>query len=511
MADPGDLTEHMLGEFKVLRRLGRGATADVYLAEQTSKRRYVAIKVLRADLHSTEGAKLLQRFRQEARAAGGLVHPNVVRIYALGEESGVHYIAQEYVQGQNLQSYLANEGRPSLPQCLHIMKCVALALQTAAEGGVVHRDIKPDNILITHKGEIKVTDFGLAQLAQGDQDLNLTQVGTTLGTPMYMSPEQVKGSRIDHRSDIYSLGVTCYHMFSGRPPFTGDSPIAVAMKQVNEQPQPLKKKRPELPSALCTMIHKMMAKGVDDRYQTAVAVLRDLKLVTEKLAARSSGQSAAAAAEPAEPPPKPAKSSRQSAASSPPERPQSITRSTAPLGSGPAWMPGVGDGQSGPSARERALTEAKRVEDDDDEGFQLRGPATEFEEMDLTPMVDVTFLLLIFFMITASFSIQKTIQVPPPDPEKQGAAQSVQSLEDLEVDSIIVEIDEDNVIIVDDDPVADPTALVELFEKKMTEEQKNELVLEAAAAALHDTVVQVIDAANDVNIQKIRLVTRTGE
>ena len=303
MADPGDLTEHMLGEFKVLRRLGRGATADVYLAEQTSKRRYVAIKVLRADLHSTEGAKLLQRFRQEARAAGGLVHPNVVRIYALGEESGVHYIAQEYVQGQNLQSYLANEGRPSLPQCLHIMKCVALALQTAAEGGVVHRDIKPDNILITHKGEIKVTDFGLAQLAQGDQDLNLTQVGTTLGTPMYMSPEQVKGSRIDHRSDIYSLGVTCYHMFSGRPPFTGDSPIAVAMKQVNEQPQPLKKKRPELPSALCTMIHKMMAKGVDDRYQTAVAVLRDLKLVTEKLAARSSGQSAAAAAEPAEPPP----------------------------------------------------------------------------------------------------------------------------------------------------------------------------------------------------------------
>ena len=174
-------------------------------------------------------------------------------------------------------------------------------------------------------------------------------------------------------------------------------------------------------------------------------------------------------------------------------------------------MPGVGDGQSGPSARERALTEAKRVEDDDDEGFQLRGPATEFEEMDLTPMVDVTFLLLIFFMITASFSIQKTIQVPPPDPEKQGAAQSVQSLEDLEVDSIIVEIDEDNVIIVDDDPVADPTALVELFEKKKTEEQKNELVLEAAAAALHDTVVQVIDAANDVNIQKIRLVTRTGE
>ena len=509
MADPGDLTEHMLGEFKVLRRLGRGATADVYLAEQTTKNRYVAIKVLRADLHSTEGAKLLQRFRQEARAAGGLVHPNVVRIYALGEEGGVHYIAQEYVQGQNLQSYLANEGRPSLPQCLHIMKCVANALQAAVEGGVVHRDIKPDNILITHKGEIKVTDFGLAQLAQGDQDLNLTQVGTTLGTPMYMSPEQVKGSRIDHRSDIYSLGVTCYHMLSGRPPFTGDSPIAVAMKQVNEEAVPLKKKRPELPKALCTIVHRMMAKSVDDRYQNAVALLRDLKQVTEKLAGRQAAK--ASAAEPETAKAQRPTSSGEDASSSRPVKPQSMARGTATAGTGPAWMQTGSQEAAGPSARERALLEAKRVDDDDDEGFTLRGPTTEFEDMDLTPMVDVTFLLLIFFMITASFSIQKTIQVPPPDPEKQGAAQSVQSLEDLEVDAIIVEIDEDNAIVVDDDPVDDPAALPQLFEQKMTAEQKNELVLEAASAALHDTVVQVIDAANDVNIQRIRLVTRSGE
>ncbi|MEO1994291.1 MAG: biopolymer transporter ExbD, partial [Planctomycetaceae bacterium] len=418
-------------------------------------------------------------------------------------------IAQEDVQGQNLQSYLANEGRPSLPQCLHIIKCVATALQTAVEGGVVHRDIKPDNILITHKGEIKVTDFGLAQLAQGDHDLNLTQVGTTLGTPMYMSPEQVKGSRIDHRSDIYSLGVTCYHMLAGSPPFTGDSPIAVAMKQVNEDPEPLKKKRPELPTALCTMVHKMMSKSVDGRYQNAVALLRDLKQVTEKLAARNSGKSPAA--EPTRRESKRALKPTDPVASDRSVASQTMGRAGAPLGSGPAWMSGASQDPAGPSARERALSEAKQVDDDDDEGFTLRAPTTEFDEMDLTPMVDVTFLLLIFFMITASFSIQKTIQVPPPDPEKQGAAQSIQSLEDLEADAIIVEIDEDNAIVVDDEPVADPTTLAQLFEQKMTAEQKNELVVEAAAAALHDTVVQVIDAANDVNIQRIRLVTRTGE
>jgi serine/threonine-protein kinase len=275
-----DLTNKMLGEFRLLRRLGRGGMSEVYLAEQTSLKRNVAIKMLRPELLKEDIH--LRRFKQEAMAAGGLVHPNIVQVYMVGEADGMHFIAQEYVQGQNLREYLARKGPPDLPVALHIMKQVCAALQTAADAGVVHRDIKPENIMLTRKGEVKVADFGLAQLTQSGKRVNLTQVGVTMGTPLYMSPEQVNGSKLDHRSDIYSFGVSCYHMLSGTPPFRGETALAVAMQHLNQEPDPLESLRSDLPLMLCRIVHKMMAKDKEQRYQSAQAVLSDLKRVTRE-------------------------------------------------------------------------------------------------------------------------------------------------------------------------------------------------------------------------------------
>ncbi|MBI5759919.1 MAG: serine/threonine protein kinase [Planctomycetales bacterium] len=273
-----DLTNKMLGEFRLLRRLGRGGMSEVYLAEQTSLKRNVAIKIMRPELLKDEIH--LKRFRQEAMAAGGLVHPNIVQVYTVGDEAGTHFIAQEYVQGQNLREYLVRKGPPDLAVALHIMKQVCAALQTAADAGVVHRDIKPENIMLTRKGEVKVADFGLAQLTQAGKRVNLTQVGVTMGTPLYMSPEQVNGSKIDHRSDIYSFGVSCYHMLTGSPPFRGETALAVAMQHLNQEPDGLEALRPDLPPVLARIVHKMMAKDKELRYQSAQAVLSDLKRVT---------------------------------------------------------------------------------------------------------------------------------------------------------------------------------------------------------------------------------------
>ena len=282
-----NLTEHKLGEFHLLRKLGQGGMADVYLAEQTSLNRQVAIKILHEDLRSDDVH--LKRFVQEAKAAGGLHHPNIVQVFVIGEEDGTNYLAQEYVQGWNLREYLNRNGPPDAPTAIAIMRQVASALQAAAEAGIVHRDIKPENILITRKGEAKVTDFGLAQLSQTSEGVNLTQVGVTMGTPLYMSPEQINGKKLDHRSDIYSFGVTCYHMLAGQPPFHGETAMSVAVQHVNSEPQPLTKRRSDLPAALCQLVHKMMAKEPDDRYPNAQAVLEDLRNIAKALQEQPDG------------------------------------------------------------------------------------------------------------------------------------------------------------------------------------------------------------------------------
>jgi serine/threonine protein kinase len=282
-----DLTGRTLGEFQIIRRLGKGGMAEVYLAEQTSLQRQVAIKVLRAEYLSD--AAYVKRFKHEATAAGGLNHPNIVQVYSIGEQDGIHFIAQEYVRGGNLRDLMRRRGPLDLVLALHLMKQVAAALQVAGSAGIVHRDIKPENILLTKKGEAKVADFGLAQLTQGGERVAMTQVGITMGTPLYMSPEQVAGKPVDHRSDIYSFGAMSYHLLAGKPPFVGETALAVAVQHLNEKPRPLKELRPDLAPAVSNLVMQMMAKRREDRYADAQAVLADIKALQKQLVGRDDG------------------------------------------------------------------------------------------------------------------------------------------------------------------------------------------------------------------------------
>jgi serine/threonine-protein kinase len=282
-----DLTGRTLAEFRVVRRLGSGGMGEVYLAEQLSLGRMVALKVLRPDLITAQ-PEAMRRFQAEAKAVARATHANIVQVYAIGEADGLWFMALEYVEGRNLKEYLTRKGPPELLIVLSIMRQVAAALQRAGELGIVHRDIKPENILLTRKGEVKVADFGLARCLAGEAPLHLTQSGVTMGTPLYMSPEQAEGKPIDHRTDIYSFGVTCYHMLAGHPPFRGENPFEVALQHVRAEPEPLARLRPDLPEGLCGIVHKMMAKDPAGRYQTA----RDLLLDVLRLREGLSGQTA---------------------------------------------------------------------------------------------------------------------------------------------------------------------------------------------------------------------------
>jgi serine/threonine-protein kinase len=282
-----DLTGRTVGEFHILRHLGQGGMGQVYLAEQISLKRKVALKILRPETASDPTS--LQRFKAEATAVAQATHANIVQVYAIGEAGGVSYMALEYVEGRNLREYLLKKGPPDLLLALSIMRQVASALQRAAELGIIHRDIKPENILLTRKGEVKVADFGLSRCLEGDRPaLNLTQTGVTMGTPLYMSPEQVEGKPVDCRTDMYSFGVTCYHVLAGHPPFQGDSPFEVALQHVRTEPKPLTDIRPDLPAVLCAIVHKMIAKDPAARYQTGRELLKDIVRLRESL----SGQTA---------------------------------------------------------------------------------------------------------------------------------------------------------------------------------------------------------------------------
>lgn len=272
---PNDLTGRQLGEYTLLRRLGRGGMADVYLATQASLNRQVALKVLKPDLARDES--YVQRFHREAQAAAALVQSNIVQIYEVGEAEGYHFIAQEYVQGRNLKQYLVRNGAVAPVMAVNILSQCARALQKSGELQVIHRDIKPENIMLSSKGEVKITDFGLARLNNQSNDETLTQVGITMGTPLYMSPEQVEGGPLDARSDIYSLGVTAYHMLAGHPPFEGDSPLAIAVQQVKDQAVQLHTLRRDVPEELCQIIHAMISKNPDDRPADAKQLLKDLQ------------------------------------------------------------------------------------------------------------------------------------------------------------------------------------------------------------------------------------------
>ena len=273
-AEP-DLSGRTLGDYTLIRRLGQGAMAEVYLAEQGSLGRQVAFKVLKQDL--SNDATYVKRFRLEAQAVASLIHTNIVQIYDVGHIDGVHFIAQEYVAGGNLRELIRREGPLPLRRAKNVMQQVASALAIAAERGIVHRDIKPENILLTHDDVIKVADFGLARRLQSGAAVDLTQVGITMGTPLYMSPEQIEGRSLDSRSDIYSFGVTCYHMLAGKPPFDGETPLAVAVQHLERTADRLESIRADVPSDVCRCVHRMLEKAPQDRFGSPDDVVRAIR------------------------------------------------------------------------------------------------------------------------------------------------------------------------------------------------------------------------------------------
>jgi predicted Ser/Thr protein kinase len=276
----GDLTGTTVGDFQVERLLGRGGMGEVYLATQLSLNRPVALKVLREEVMAKPGYE--DRFRSEAIAVAKLNHPNIVHVYSMAQIDQVHFIAMEYVEGTNLREYVAKRGALDVLQSLSIMKQTAQAIGAAGEAGLIHRDVKPENILITRRGRVKVADFGLCR-HMDEEGAHLTQVGTTMGTPAYMSPEQAQGHPLDHRSDLYSMGATYYFMLAALPPFRGDSPVAVALKQVREIPCSLLVHRPDLPVEIDRLVMKLMAKDPGDRYQSAAEMLADLSKIREAI------------------------------------------------------------------------------------------------------------------------------------------------------------------------------------------------------------------------------------
>ncbi|QDV56129.1 serine/threonine-protein kinase [Rosistilla oblonga] len=263
-----DLTGGQLGDLQILRRLGRGGMADVYLAKQVSLERQVAVKILRASLANDNN--YVERFRREARAAAKLSHPNIVQVYDVGRSDGRYYISQEFVDGRNLREQVDREGPLSLQRALDVMLGVAAALDAASEQGITHRDIKPENIMLSSKGNVKVADFGLARIANPDFQSELTQVGLTLGTPLYMSPEQVQGKPVDVRSDLYSLGVTMFHVLTGRPPFEGETPLAIAVRHLHETPPRISAMRMDdhVPDWVDEVVARLMAKDPKQRFDS---------------------------------------------------------------------------------------------------------------------------------------------------------------------------------------------------------------------------------------------------
>ena len=272
-----DLADREFGDYHIIRRIGSGATADVFLAEQRSLGRRVALKILKKDLATDK--TYIHRFVREAQAIAALNHPGLVQIFQTDCYDGYWFIAQEYVQGETLQHEIQRLGTLPIPQVVDILWQMAAAFETAAESEIVHRDIKPDNIMLGQNSVVKATDFGLAHIKKSTErsQLALTEAGMTLGTPLYMSPEQAQGHKLDHRSDIYSLGITCWHALVGRPPFMGGTALSVALQHVNTPPPPLLKQRYDIPPALAVIIERMIEKKPDNRFQTFHAILQELQ------------------------------------------------------------------------------------------------------------------------------------------------------------------------------------------------------------------------------------------
>jgi serine/threonine-protein kinase len=261
--------------YEMQQRIGRGGMADVYLARDILLDRLVAIKVLFPE-YATDPA-FVERFRREAQSAANLNHPNIVSVYDWGRSNNTYFMAMEYVPGRTLAEALHDVGQITAMKAAEVGIEVAAALSFAHRGNVVHRDIKPGNILIGSNGQLKVADFGIARALGSAADSNLTQVGAVMGTAAYLSPEQAQGGQPDPRSDLYSLGIVLYEMVGGRVPFSGDNPVSIAYKQVHEAPLPLNQLASDVPRAFEAIVARLLAKDPDLRYATAEAVRDDLR------------------------------------------------------------------------------------------------------------------------------------------------------------------------------------------------------------------------------------------
>jgi tRNA A-37 threonylcarbamoyl transferase component Bud32 len=267
-----------IGKYEIIDLLGKGAMGIVYKALDPDIDREVAVKTIRFDLISDDEEKneLMLRFIREARAAGKLVHPNIITIHDVGKEQDMTYIVMQYIEGPSLQNWISSKKKFTAPDIVKLMLQLCDALDFAHKSGIVHRDIKPANILLDNNGKPHICDFGVAHVEMS----TITQTGATIGTPSYMSPEQVMGKKIDKRSDIFSLGAIFYELLTGKRPFHGESITTVIYKIVNEEAEPLTQIRKELPQEFERIISKALSKDPENRYGSCAEFAEDLKGIT---------------------------------------------------------------------------------------------------------------------------------------------------------------------------------------------------------------------------------------
>jgi len=276
-----------LGRYEILQELGQGAMGVVYRARDPLIDRVVAIKTINLSHELDDKDKDEERFYQEARAAGRLSHPNIVTIHDIGKSGDIAFIAMEFLQGRELRDIMNEGERLPVSQILAIATQVARGLAYAHEHDVVHRDIKPSNIMLIRDGHVKITDFGIARMSTSAVR---TQTGMVLGSPKYMSPEQVLGKTIDARSDIFSLGVTLYEMLAGVAPFRGDNVNVIMYQTLNVTPPPPSSLNPQVPEMLDYILAKALDKNIESRYQTALEFAEDLRTCRETLLRTMDGQ-----------------------------------------------------------------------------------------------------------------------------------------------------------------------------------------------------------------------------
>ena len=267
MINPGMMISD---RYEIIDRVGSGGMADVYKAKCHRLNRYVAIKVLKQEYSSD--AKFVAKFRAEAQSVAGLSHPNIVNVYDVGEDNGLHYIVMELVEGITLKKFIEKKGKLDVKEAVGIGIQIAQGMEAAHNNHIIHRDIKPQNIIISKEGKVKVTDFGIAKAATSN-----TITSNAMGSVHYISPEQARGGYSDEKSDIYSLGVTLYEMLSGKVPFEGESTVTVALAHIQDDAKPLEELDPDIPLSLSNIVQKCMQKKPDMRYMSSAALISDLK------------------------------------------------------------------------------------------------------------------------------------------------------------------------------------------------------------------------------------------